>query len=172
MTRKTAGVVLQVASMTKIPMTVHGAERLKKELHRLKTVDRPTVIQALAEARSHGDLSENADYDAAKERQGFIEGRISDIEAKLANAQIIDPAAIDLEDRVAFGATVDLEDGDTGDCVTYQIVGDDEADIKHGKISVSSPIARALIGKHVGDTAEVQAPGGVREYEILAVQYV
>lgn len=157
---------------TKIPMTVQGAERLKKELHRLKTVDRPTVIQALAEARSHGDLSENADYDAAKERQGFIEGRISEVEAKLANAQIIDPAEVDADGRVVFGATVELEDSDTGDQVTYQIVGDDEADIKHGKISVSSPIARALIGKHAGDTAEVQAPGGVREYEVLAVRYV
>src|SRR5438128_6156797 len=118
--------------MAKVPMTVEGAARLKVELQRLKTIERPIIIQAIAEARSHGDLSENADYDAAKERQGFIEGRISDIEAKLANAQIIDPAEIDLEDRVAFGATVDLEDGDTGDCVTYQIVGDDEADIKHG----------------------------------------
>jgi len=158
--------------MPKIPMTVHGAERLKKELHRLKTVDRPMVIQALAEARSHGDLSENADYDAAKERQGFIEGRISEVEAKLANAQIINPAEVDADGRVVFGATIELEDSDSGDQVTYQIVGDDEADIKHGKISVSSPIARALIGKHAGDIAEVQAPGGVREYEVLAVRYV
>lgn len=155
----------------KIPMTVMGAERLKKELHRLKTVDRPAVIQALAEARSHGDLSENADYDAAKERQGFIEGRISDLEAKLANAQVIDPAQIDGDGRVVFGATVELEDSDSGDHVTYQIVGDDEADLKHNKISVSSPIARALIGKSEGETAEVQAPGGIREYEILAVRY-
>ena len=161
-----------MSTSARLPITRMGAIALKNELKRLKSVERPKVIEALAEARAHGDLSENADYDAAKERQGFIEGRISDIEAKLANAQIIDPAEIDLEDRVAFGATVDLEDGHTGDCVTYQIVGDDEADIKHGKISVSSPIARALIGKHVGDTAEVQAPGGVREYEILAVQYV
>jgi transcription elongation factor GreA len=152
-------------------MTVTGAERLKKELHRLKTVDRPAVIQALAEARSHGDLSENADYDAAKERQGFIEGRISEVEAKLANAQIIDPADIDGDGRVVFGATVELEDSDSGEHVTYQIVGDDEADLKHSKISVSSPIARALIGKSEGETAEVQAPGGVREYEILAVRY-
>ena len=156
----------------KIPMTVTGADRLKKELHRLKTVDRPAVIQALAEARSHGDLSENADYDAAKERQGFIEGRISEVEAKLANAQVIDPAEVDADGRVVFGATVELEDSETGEHVTYQIVGDDEADIKHGKISVSSPIARALIGKSEGETAEVQAPGGLRGYEILAVRYV
>ncbi len=156
----------------KIPMTVLGAERLKNELHRLKTVDRPAVIQAIAEARSHGDLSENADYDAAKERQGFIEGRIIEVEAKLANAQVINPAELDAEGRVVFGATVELEDSDSGEPVTYQIVGDDEADIKHGKVSVSSPIARALIGKHAGETAEVQAPGGVREYEVLAVRYV
>ena len=129
------------------------------------------MIQAIAEARSHGDLSENADYDAAKERQGFIEGRISEVEAKLANAQVIDPAAIDADGNVVFGATVDLEDGASGERVTYQIVGDDEADIKHGKISVSSPIARALIGKAEGDTADVQAPGGVRSYDILAVRY-
>jgi transcription elongation factor GreA len=153
-------------------MTVRGAERLKQELHRLKTVERPKVIQALAEARSHGDLSENADYDAAKERQGFLEGRISEVEAKLANAQIIDPAQLDADGRVVFGATVELEDSHSGQHVTYQIVGDDEADLKHGKISVSSPIARALIGKHEGDTAEVQAPGGLREYEVLSVRYV
>jgi transcription elongation factor GreA len=157
--------------MSKFPMTIAGAERLKSELHRLKTVERPAVIQAIAEARSHGDLSENADYDAAKERQGFIEGRISEVEAKLANAQVIDPAAIDADGNVVFGATVDLEDGSSGERVTYQIVGDDEADIKHGKISVSSPIARALIGKAEGDTADVQAPGGVRSYDILAVRY-
>ena len=152
-------------------MTVMGAERLKTELHRLKTGERPAVIQAIAEARAHGDLSENADYDAAKERQGFIEGRIAEVEGKLANAQVIDPAAIDGEGRVVFGATVDLEDSESGEPVTYQIVGDDEADIKAGKISVSSPIARALIGKSEGDTADVQAPGGVRSYEILAVRY-
>jgi transcription elongation factor GreA len=152
-------------------MTVEGAERLKSELHRLKTVERPAVIQSIAEARSHGDLSENADYDAAKERQGFIEGRISDVEAKLANAQVIDPAQLDADGNVVFGATVDLEDGASGERVTYQIVGDDEADIKDGKISVSSPIARALIGKGEGDTADVQAPGGVRSYDILAVRY-
>ena len=157
----------------KYPMTVHGAQRLKAELHRLKTVDRPAVIQAIADARSHGDLSENADYDAAKERQGFIEGRISEVEARLAHAQIINPADIyDHEGRIVFGATVELEDAESGDRVTYQIVGDDEADIKLGKISVSSPIARALIGKSEGDTAEVQAPGGVREYEVLVVRYV
>jgi transcription elongation factor GreA len=157
--------------MTKVPMTVTGAQRLKAELHRLKTTDRPDVIRAIAEARSHGDLSENADYDAAKERQGFIEGRIAEIEHKLAGAQVIDPAGLDADGRVVFGATVDLHDAASGDKVTYQIVGDDEADIKHGKISVSSPIARALIGKHEGDTAEVQAPGGAREYEVLAVRY-
>jgi transcription elongation factor GreA len=151
-------------------MTVEGAQRLKLELHRLKTVERPAVIQAIAEARSHGDLSENADYDAAKERQGFIEGRIIEIEAKLANAQVIDPSSLDVA-HVVFGATVELEDAKSGDCVTYQIVGDDEADIKHGKISVNSPIARALIGKGEGDTADVQAPGGLRSYEILSVRY-
>jgi transcription elongation factor GreA len=152
-------------------MTIEGAERLKAELHRLRTIERPSVIQAIAEARSHGDLSENADYDAAKERQGFIEGRIAEVESKLANAQVIDPASIDADGRVVFGATVDLEDAESGDKVTYRIVGDDEADIKHGKISVSSPIARALIGKSEGDTADVQAPGGVRSYEVLAVRY-
>jgi transcription elongation factor GreA len=152
-------------------MTIAGAERLKVELHRLRTTERPSVIQALAEARSHGDLSENADYDAAKERQGFIEGRIAEVESKLANAQVIDPASIDADGRVVFGATVDLEDAGSGEKVTYQIVGDDEADIKHGKISVSSPIARALIGRSEGDTADVQAPGGVRHYDVLAVRY-
>ena len=156
--------------MSKVPMTVAGAERLKHELHRLKTVDRPEVIQAIAEARAHGDLSENADYDAAKERQGFIEGRISEVEAKLANAQVIDPATLDVP-HVVFGATVALADLDSSDQVTYQIVGDDEADIRHGKISINSPIARALIGKGEGDVAEVQAPGGVRSYEILSVRY-
>ena len=157
--------------MAKVPMTIEGAERLKAELHRLRTIERPAVIQAIAEARSHGDLSENADYDAAKERQGFIEGRIAEVESKLANAQVIDPASIDADGRVVFGATVDLEDAESGDKVTYRIVGDDEADIKHGKISVSSPIARALIGKSEGDTADVQAPGGVRSYEVLAVRF-
>ena len=153
-------------------MTTEGAARLKAELHRLKTVERPAVIQALADARSHGDLSENADYDAAKERQGFIEGRISEVESKLAHAQVIDPAEIEADGRVVFGSTVEVEEIDSGDRNAYQIVGDDEADIKAGKISVNSPIARALIGKTVGDTAEVQAPGGVRNYEVLAVRYI
>jgi transcription elongation factor GreA len=158
--------------MSKVPMTVTGAQRLKSELQRLKTRDRPEIIRALAEARSHGDLSENADYEAAKERQGFIEGRIAEIEHKLAGAQIIDPADVDADGRVVFGATVDLHDVESGQEVTYQIVGEDEADLKHGKISVTSPIARALIGRSEGDVAEVQAPGGAREYEVLAVRYV
>jgi len=158
--------------MSKIPLTVAGAEMLRSELHRLKTVDRPNVISAIAEARSHGDLSENAEYEAAKERQGFIEGRIKEVESKLANAQVIDPKALDADGRCVFGSTVDLEDLDTGEKLTYQIVGDDEANLKHGKISVGSPVARALIGKYAGDVAEVQAPGGLREYEILDVRYV
>jgi len=157
--------------MIKVPMTVEGAERLKAELQRLKTVERPAVIQALADARSHGDLSENADYDAAKERQGFIEGRISEVEQKLAHAQVIDPSAIDADGRVVFGATVEIEDVESGDRKAYQIVGDDEADIKASKISVNSPIARALIGKTEGDTADVQAPGGVRSFEVVGVRY-
>jgi transcription elongation factor GreA len=158
--------------MIKVPMTIEGAARLKAELHRLKTVERPAVIEALAEARSHGDLSENADYDAAKERQGFIEGRISEVESKLAHAQVINPADIEADGRVVFGSTVEIEDLGSGDRNAYQIVGDDEADIKAGKISVNSPIARALIGKIEGDTAEVQAPGGLRSYEVVAVRYV
>ncbi|MGB0128750.1 MAG: transcription elongation factor GreA [Rhodocyclaceae bacterium] len=158
--------------MSKVPLTLAGAEMLRAELHRLKTVERPNVIAAIAEARSHGDLSENAEYDAAKERQGFVEGRIKDVEGKLANAQLIDPKLLDADGRCVFGATVDLEDLDSGDKVTYQIVGEDEADLKRGKISVSSPIARALIGKYAGDVAEVQAPGGLREYEIHDVRYV
>ena len=158
--------------MSKVPMTVAGAERLKAELHRLKTTERPAVIQAIAEARAQGDLSENADYDAAKERQGFIEGRIAEVESKLANAQVIDPSEVEADGRVVFGSTVEVEDLDSGDRNAYQIVGDDEADIKAGKISVNSPIARALIGKTEGDTAEVQAPGGLRSYEVLAVRYV
>ena len=158
--------------MNKTPLTVTGAKRLRDELHRLKTVERPNVIAAIAEARSHGDLSENAEYDAAKERQGFIEGRIMEVEGKLSNAQIIDPQLLDADGRCVFASTVELEDLDTGQVVTYQIVGEDEADIKAGKISVSSPIARALIGKYAGDVTEVQAPGGVREFEILDVRYV
>ena len=157
--------------MNKIPLTVIGAEKLREELHRLKTVDRPSVIAAIAEARSHGDLSENAEYDAAKERQGFIEGRIQEVEGKLSNAQIIDPKLLDADGRCVFGATVEMEDQDSGDAVTYQIVGEDEADIKVGKISVNSPVARALIGKYAGDSAQVQAPGGMREYEIIDVRY-
>ena len=158
--------------MSTIPITKRGAEKLKEELHRLKTVDRPAVIQAIAEARAQGDLSENAEYDAAKDRQGFIEGRIKEVEGKLAAAQVIDPASLDAGGKVVFGATVDLEEEDSGEQVTYQIVGEDEADLKHGLINISSPIARALIGKEEGDTAVVQAPGGDRHYEIIAVRYV
>ena len=157
--------------MTTFPITKRGAEMLKAELHRLKTVDRPAIIQAIADARAQGDLSENADYDAAKERQGFIEGRIAEVEGKLSAAQVIDPASLDAGGRVVFGATVDLEDEESGTAVTYQIVGEDEADLKQGLINVSSPIARALIGKEQGETAEVQAPGGLRRYEIVAVRY-
>lgn len=158
--------------MSKVPLTVIGAQKLRDELHRLKTVERPAVIAAIAEARSQGDLSENAEYDAAKEKQGFIEGRIKDLESKLANAQIIDPRHLDADGRVVFGATVVLVDAESGTEVRYQIVGDDEADIKEGKISVSSPIARALIGKYAGDIADVHAPGGLRHYEILDVHYL
>ena len=158
--------------MSTIPITKRGAEKLKDELHRLKTVDRPGVIQAIAEARAQGDLSENAEYDAAKDRQGFVEGRIQEIEGKLSAAQIIDPASVDAGGRVVFGTTVKLEDESSGEAVTYQIVGEDEADLKLGLINISSPIARALIGKEEGDVAEVQAPGGVRRYEIVGVSYV
>lgn len=158
--------------MVTIPLTRRGAEKLKDELHRLKTVERHAVIQAIAEARAQGDLSENAEYDAAKDKQGFIEGRIQEIEGKLAAAQIIDPASVDADGRIVFGATVDLEDEDSGAKVSYQIVGDDEADLKLGLISISSPIARALIGKSAGDVAEVQAPGGVRHWEVIEVRYV
>ena len=158
--------------MGKIPITMAGGERLRAELQELKTVRRPAIVTAIAEARSHGDIAENAEYHAAKERQGFIEGRISELEAKLANVQIINPALLDADGRCVFGATVDLEDMKSGDVVTYQIVGDDEGDIKQGKVSIGSPLARALIGKYSGDVAEVQAPGGVREYEILDVKYI
>lgn len=157
--------------MAAIPLTRRGAQALNEELDRLKRQERPAVIEAIAEARAQGDLSENAEYDAARERQGFVEGRIAEIEGKLSNAQIIDPAELDAEGRVVFGATVDLEDLEAGAKLTYQIVGEDEADIKKGMVSVTSPVARALIGKVQGDVAEVQAPGGLREYEVLAVRY-
>jgi transcription elongation factor GreA len=160
-----------ISDMSTVPLTTKGAELLRQELQRLKTVDRPSAITAIAEARTHGDLSENAEYDAAKERQSFIEGRIKEIESKLANAQVIDPKLLDAEGRCVFGSTVDLEELNGGDSVTYQIVGDDEADIKKGKISVGSPIARAIIGKYAGDQVEVQTPGGVRKYEVLEVRY-
>lgn len=158
--------------MSTIPITKRGAEKLREELQRLKHVERPSVINAIAEARAQGDLSENAEYEAAKDKQGFIEGRIMEIEGKLSAAQIIDPSALDAGGRVVFGTTVDLEEEASGDQVTYQIVGDDEADLKQGLISISSPIARALIGKEAGDVAAVQAPGGVKHYEIVNVRYV
>ena len=158
--------------MATIPITKRGAEQLKQELQRLKTVERPAVILAIAEARAQGDLSENAEYDAAKDKQGFIEGRINEIEGKLAMAQIIDPSRLDAGGRVVFGATIDLEEESSGEAVTYQIVGEDEADLKAGLISIGSPIARALIGKEAGDVAEVQAPGGLKSYEIVEVRYV
>lgn len=157
--------------MSKTPLTIKGAESLRAELRHLKTIDRPGVITAIAEARSQGDLSENAEYDAAKERQAFIEGRIQEIESKLSNAQVIDPKLLDAGGRCVFASTVELEDMDSGARVTYQIVGEDEADIKHGKISINSPIARALIGKSAGEVAEVRTPGGLREYELLDVRY-
>ena len=157
--------------MATIPLTRRGAEKLREELNRLKTVERHAAIQAIAEARSHGDISENAEYEAAKDKQGFIEGRIQEVESKLAAAQVIDPKSLDAGGRVVFGSTVDLEEEDSGSKVTYQIVGDDEADLKQGLISISSPIARALIGKFEGDVAEVQAPGGIKSYEITGVRY-
>lgn len=159
-------------AVNQIPVTVRGAELMKAELLRLRSIDRPSVIQAIAEARAQGDLSENAEYEAAKEKQSFIEGRIAELESKLSNLQVIDPATLNAEGHVVFGATVNMEDLETGDNKTYQIVGEDEADIKGGKISIGSPIARALIGKSVGDVAEVTAPGGVKEYEVLDVLYV
>lgn len=158
--------------MNKIPVTLRGAEKMREELNHLKTVERPAVIDAIAEARAHGDLKENAEYHAAREQQGFIEGRIQDLEAKLSNCQEIDVASLPQNGKVVFGVTVDLEDEDSGDAVSYQIVGDDEADIKENKISVNSPIARAMIGKEEGDTAEVQAPGGTRNLEIVEVRYL
>ncbi|MCE2878592.1 MAG: transcription elongation factor GreA [Comamonadaceae bacterium] len=158
--------------MPTLPITKRGAEKLKAELHQLKTVERPAVIAAIAEARAQGDLSENAEYDAAKDRQGFVEGRIQEIEGKLSAAQVIDPSEVDAGGKVVFGSTVELEDVSTGESVTYQIVGEDEADLKLGLINVSSPIARALIGKEEGDTAEVQAPGGIKRYEIVSVSYL
>ena len=158
--------------MNGIPLTVEGAERLRQELHELKSVSRPRVIEAIAEARAHGDLKENAEYHAAKEQQSFIEGRIAELDAKLASAEIIDVKTINANGKVVFGATVDLINIETDEDVTYQIVGDEEADIKQGKISISSPIARALIGKEEGDVASVNAPGGVKEYEVVAVKYL
>ncbi len=158
--------------MTTIPLTVRGAQKLKDELHQLKTVERHSVIQAIAEARAQGDLSENAEYEAAKDKQGFIEGRILEIESKLAAAQVIDPKTLNAEGRVVFASTVSLEEEETGAKVSYQIVGDDEADLKLGLVSISSPIARALIGKEIGDVAEVRAPGGTKSYEIVDVRYI
>ena len=158
--------------MQRYPMTPQGKLALEKELHQLKSIERPRIIAAIAEARSHGDLSENAEYDAAKEKQSFIEGRIAELENKLSSAQIINPAQINADGACVFGATIELEDLQSGSTVIYQIVGDDEADIKQGKVSISSPISRALIGKYSGDVAEVQAPGGIREYEILNVKYI
>jgi transcription elongation factor GreA len=164
--------LLRIDAMVTIPLTRRGAELLKSELQRLKTVERHAVIKAISEARGQGDLSENAEYEAAKDKQGFIEGRIAEIEGKLAAAQVIDPAKVDAGGRVVFGATVELEVESAGQHVTYQIVGDDEADLKQGLISISSPIARALIGKECGDVADVQAPGGTKSYEIVDVRYV
>jgi transcription elongation factor GreA len=158
--------------MSSVPLTKRGAELLKEELHRLKTKDRPAVINSISEARAQGDLSENAEYDAAKERQSFIEGRIADLEGKLSAAQIIDPALLEADGRIVFASTVHLEDLESGDKVTYQIVGVDEADLKQMKVSITSPIARALIGKSAGDIVAVQAPSGVREYEVLEVRYI
>ncbi|SAL35739.1 transcription elongation factor GreA [Caballeronia humi] len=158
--------------MSTVPLTKRGAELLRAELQRLKSVERPAVVNSIAEARAQGDLSENAEYDAAKEKQGFIEGRIAELESKLAAAQVIDPTTVEADGRVVFGATVELEDLESGKPVKYQIVGDDEADIDHGLVSISSPIARALIGKTDGDIASVQAPGGAREYEVISVKYV
>ena len=161
-----------MSSLAKVPLTVPGWEALKAELQNLKTVERHSVVQAIAEARAQGDLSENAEYDAAKERQGFIEGRIAELESKLSAAHIIDPKELEDDGRVVFGVTVDLESVESGDKVTYQIVGEDEADVKINKVSFSSPLARAMIGKSAGDVVEVKAPGGAREYEIVEVKYI
>lgn len=158
--------------MSAIPLTASGAERLQQELHRLKTVERPAIIEAIAEARAQGDLSENAEYDAARERQGFVEGRIQELEGTLSNAQIINPAELETDGNIVFGATVEIEELESGQRLSYQIVGDVEADIRSNRISISSPVARALIGRTVGDVVEVQAPAGVREYEILGINYV
>jgi transcription elongation factor GreA len=158
--------------MPTLPITLRGSEKLKAELHQLKTVDRPWVINSISEARAQGDLSENAEYDAAKDRQGFIEGRIQEIEGKLSAAQVIDPSNLDAGGKVVFGSTIELQDEDGGDKVTYQIVGEDEADIKQGRVNIGSPIARALIGKNEGDSVEVHTPGGVKRYEIIAVMYI
>ena len=164
--------LLERHTMATIPITKIGAEKLKSELHQLKTVDRPWVINAISEARAQGDLSENAEYEAAKDRQGFVEGRIQEIEGKLSVAQIIDPSEMDAGGKVVFGSTIELEDEESGNKVTYQIVGEDEADIKFGRVNISSPIARALIGKDEGDSVEFQAPGGLKRYEIIAVMYL
>jgi len=164
--------LLERHTMATIPITKIGAEKLKSELHQLKTVDRPWVINAISEARAQGDLSENAEYEAAKDRQGFVEGRIQEIEGKLSVAQIIDPSEMDAGGKVVFGSTIELEDEESGKKVTYQIVGEDEADIKFGRVNISSPIARALIGKDEGDSVEFQAPGGLKRYEIIAVMYL
>lgn len=158
--------------MATIPVTKIGAEKLKIELHQLKTVDRPWVINAISDARAQGDLSENAEYEAAKDRQGFVEGRIQEIEGKLSVAQIIDPSEMDAGGKVVFGSTIELEDEESGNKVIYQIVGEDEADIRHGRVNINSPIARALIGKDEGDSVEFQAPGGLKRYEIIAVMYL
>lgn len=157
--------------MSSIPLTVRGAERLRAELHRLKTVERPEIINAIAEARAQGDLSENAEYDAARERQAFVEGRIKELDGTLSNAQLIEPSTLDVDGKAVFGATVEIEELETGNRVTYQIVGDVEADIRSNLISVSSPVARALIGKEIGDVVEVHAPAGVREYEVVSINY-
>lgn len=161
-----------MSSLAKVPLTIAGADALKAELQRLKHKDRPDVIRAISEARAQGDLSENAEYDAAKEKQSFVEGRILDIEGKLSSAQIINIAMLEDDGRVVFGVTVDLEETESGEKVSYQIVGEDEADLKLGKVSFTSPIARALIGKSAGDIAEVRAPGGVKDYEIVDVRYI